>query len=369
MRRKWTFGPKVNDMGFNFRKRIRLGKLFNLNIGKSGASISVGKKGFRQSISTRGKARTTFSIPGTGLSYSKTLSAKKLIKKTGNRSVFEQYTSAEDPAAEVDAYQDDIALITTLHHFEDYPSGIDWQKVKNEEEPFRKGETGPNEKDALAFIDENRPGLFKRIFAKSAWKDESDRILEEARKTDDELYTAWANNKKIAERIIHDDKESCLKALEDIKMSEELGFYISSMDFCYADDDSLKVELSLSIDDFIPEEFKTLTPTGRLSVKKYTKTDYYEIANQFVSGLVLRISRNLFNLLPIEDVFVNVWELEENKYSRVEEKKRILSILVDREAFENIRMDQVNSFDALEYFRHEVRFVRTRGFNEVEELI
>ena len=355
-------------MGFNFRKRIRLGKLFNLNIGKSGASISFGGKGFRQSISTRGNARTTFSIPGTGLSYSKTLSAKKLLKKTGNRSVFDKSRSAADPETEVNAYQEDIALITTLHHFEDYPSGIDWNEVKDEDEPFRKGETGPNTRDALSMIDENRPGLFKRIFAKAAYKNESDKVLEEARKMDDELYRAWENNKKIADRILDEDKDSYLEALEDIKMSEELGFYIRNMDFSYTDGDSLKVELSLSIDDFIPEEYKTLTPTGKLSVKKYTKTDYYEIANQFVSGLVLRLSRNLFNLLPIEDVFVNVWEIEENKYSKVEENRRILSILVDREAFEKIRLEQVKPFDALEYFRHEVRFVKTRGFNEVEEL-
>lgn len=354
-------------MGFNFRKRIRLGKLFNLNIGKSGASISFGGKGFRQSISTRGNARTTFSIPGTGLSYSKTLSAKKLLKKSGNRSVFTDSKTA-DPEAEVNAYQEDIALITTLHHFEDYPGGIDWNEVRDEEEPFRKGETGPNMKEALSLIEENKPGLFKRIFAKNAFKDESDKVIEEARKMDEDLYKAWENNKRIADRILSEDRNSYLDALEDIKMSEELGFYIRNMDFTYTDDDSLKVELTLSIDDFIPEEYKTLTPTGRLSVKKYTKTDYYEIANQFVSGIVLRLSRNLFNLLPIEDVFVNVWESEENRYSKVEEKRRILSILLDRETFEKMKMDQINPFDALEYFRHEVRFVKTRGFNEVEEL-
>jgi len=354
-------------MGFNFRKRIRLGKLFSLNIGKSGASISFGGKGFRQSISTRGNARTTFSIPGTGLSYSKTLSAKKLMKKSGNRSVFRNSGGA-DPEAEVDAYQEDLKLITTLHHFEDYPGGIDWKEVRDEGEPFSKGETGPNVKDALSLVKKNKPGFFKRIFAKNAYQDESDKILEEARKMDEQLYKAWESNKKIADRILSEDRNSYLEALEDIRMSEELGFYIRNMDFSYTDDDSLKVELSLSIGDFIPEEYKTLTTTGRLSVKKYTKTDYYEIANQFVSGIVLRVSRNLFNLLPIEDVFVNVWETEENKYSKVEESRRILSILVDREAFEKIRMDQVNPFDALEFFRHEVRFVKTRGFNEVEEL-
>lgn len=355
-------------MGFNFRKRIRLGKLFNLNIGKSGASISFGGKGFRQSISTRGNARTTFSIPGTGLSYSKTISAKKLFKKENNRPVFQKGESESDPGSAVKAYQEDIALITTLHHFEDYPGGIDWNEVKSEEEPFKKGGPGPHTMEAMKFAEENKPGLFRRIFSKGAYEEAAREILDEGKKKDEELYNAWENNKRLAERMLHEDKESYLEVLEDTKISEELGYYVKSMDFSYADDDSLRVELSLSVDDFIPAEYKTLTPTGKLSIKKYTKTDYYEIANQFVSGLVLRTARNLFNLLPIQDVHINVMEIEKNQYSGIDEEKRILSVLIDRQTFEQVKLEKVNPFDALTNFRHEVNFVKTRGFNPVEEL-
>lgn len=355
-------------MGFNFRKRIRLGKLFNLNIGKSGASISFGGKGFRQSISTKGNARTTFSIPGTGLSYSKTLSAKKLFKKENNRPVFQKAGVSVNPDAEVKAYQEDIALITTLHHYEDYPQGISWEEIRGEAEPFKKGSPGPNTVEAMAVVEANRPGLFRRIFSKGAYKEETSKILEEAKKMDEEYYKAWENNRRLADRMIGEDKESYLEVLEDTKISEELGNYVKSMDFSYTDDDSLKVDLSLSIEDFIPEEYKTLTPTGKLSVKKYTKTDYYDIGNQFVSGLVLRTARNLFNLLPIEDVLINVLDVEKNPYSGADEEKRILAILIDRKTFEGLKLEKVNPFDAMTNFRLEVNFVKTRGFNPVEEL-
>lgn len=355
-------------MGFNFRKRIRLGKLFNLNIGKSGASISFGKKGFRQSISTRGSARTTFSLPGTGLSYSKAISAKSILKKFGNREVFKSESGSADPKAQVNAYREDIALITTLHHFEDYPSGIDWEEVKVEKEPFEKGKPGPHTKEAMEFVEENRPGLFARVFAKGDFKDKSKEILEEAETMDKELYSAWEHNRIIADRMMNDDKDGYLEVLEDLKLSEELGYYIRSMDFSYTDHDSVKVDLSLSIDDFIPEEYKSLTPTGKLSIKKYTKTDYYEVANQFVSGLVLRTARNLLNILPVEDVFINVWEIEKNKYSGVDENQRILSILIDRKTFNELNLEKVNPFDALTNFRHEIEFIKTRGFKEVTEL-
>ena len=94
-------------MGFNFRKRIKLGKLFNLNIGKSGLSLSFGKKGIRQSISTKGRGRTTLSIPGTGLYYTKSYSAKPLIKKLGQKDLFKPAGDTQSPVDEVQEFNED----------------------------------------------------------------------------------------------------------------------------------------------------------------------------------------------------------------------------------------------------------------------
>ncbi len=58
------------EMGFRFRRRVRLGKGVYLNLSKSGVSASLGGKGL--TYNTRG--RVTASLPGTGLSYSTTLS-------------------------------------------------------------------------------------------------------------------------------------------------------------------------------------------------------------------------------------------------------------------------------------------------------
>ena len=57
-------------MGLNFRKSINLGKGFKLNIGKKSVGISGGVKGARVSVSSSGRKTATFSLPGTGLSYS-----------------------------------------------------------------------------------------------------------------------------------------------------------------------------------------------------------------------------------------------------------------------------------------------------------
>ncbi|MBQ9241671.1 MAG: DUF4236 domain-containing protein [Proteobacteria bacterium] len=58
-------------MGFRFRKSINMGGGFRITLSKSGIGYSWGTKGFRVTKTARGTIRTTSSIPGSGISYSK----------------------------------------------------------------------------------------------------------------------------------------------------------------------------------------------------------------------------------------------------------------------------------------------------------
>ena len=55
-------------MGFRFRKSIKVLPGVRVNVGKKGASLTVGGRGATANISKRGVS-TTVGIPGTGLSY------------------------------------------------------------------------------------------------------------------------------------------------------------------------------------------------------------------------------------------------------------------------------------------------------------
>jgi hypothetical protein len=65
-------------MGFNYRKSIKLGKGFKVNISKRGIGISAGVKGYRVSVGSKG-IRKTVSIPGTGI-YSTTQKSWNQLK-------------------------------------------------------------------------------------------------------------------------------------------------------------------------------------------------------------------------------------------------------------------------------------------------
>lgn len=68
-------------MGFRFRKTISLGKHLKLNISKSGISITTGVKGAHVSVNQKGRVTSTVGIPGSGLSYSKSV---KIGDKSGS---------------------------------------------------------------------------------------------------------------------------------------------------------------------------------------------------------------------------------------------------------------------------------------------
>ncbi|EGT3902374.1 DUF4236 domain-containing protein [Clostridioides difficile] len=67
-------------MGFNFRKSINLGGGLKLNLGKKSIGISAGVKGARVSVNSKGRKSATLSIPGTGISYTKTSTKKRKPK-------------------------------------------------------------------------------------------------------------------------------------------------------------------------------------------------------------------------------------------------------------------------------------------------
>jgi hypothetical protein len=61
-------------VGFRFQKRIPLGHFLRVNLSKGGGSLSVGVRGLRATFGRRG-TRLTAGLPGSGLSYSTSLSS------------------------------------------------------------------------------------------------------------------------------------------------------------------------------------------------------------------------------------------------------------------------------------------------------
>lgn len=71
-------------MGLRFRKSIKLGKFFRLNINKKSVGLTTGVKGAHFTVNSKGRKTKSVGIPGTGLSYTSTSSTNNKVRKPTN---------------------------------------------------------------------------------------------------------------------------------------------------------------------------------------------------------------------------------------------------------------------------------------------
>lgn len=72
-------------MGLRYRKSVKLAPGVKLNIGKKSTGISVGVKGARFSVNSKGRVTRSVGIPGTGISYTKSTSLKSKKKQSRSK--------------------------------------------------------------------------------------------------------------------------------------------------------------------------------------------------------------------------------------------------------------------------------------------
>lgn len=349
-------------MGFRFRKSIKIAPGVRLNLGKKSASISFGTRGLRHSISTSGRRTTSVGIPGTGIYYTK---SSKLGSKAGSKS---KVTDNLDPYQEVAEFQEALEYITSFHIGCDYE--YDWEAMAKELPPFKAGEKGPNEILAFEKLENFKPSFLGKVFKSLEAKQRAE-LEEEVKKAieeDKKLYDAWEKRKRLSQSILNGDIQTYETLLKDIKFGSKLGGFVNSFKIQIPSADFLIIDCNINLEDIIPTHYKTLTKTGRLSIRKYNKTDYYAITKLYVPSLVLRVARNIFGLLPLKSVIINaqtrVIDTSIGKHMDI----TILSVKIDKTTLDKLNFDLINPFDALSNFEHNVSFLKTKGFQEVKKL-
>ncbi len=351
-------------MGFRFRKSIKIAPGVKLNLGKKSASISVGGKGVRRTISTTGRQTTSVGIPGSGIYYTDSSSMKK-SKQPTSRSTNNSYNN---PTLEVDNFNTAIDNITSLHKHCDY--SYDWSEINNRPSPINSENKGINEIEATAKYNSYVPGFFANIF--SSLRSKHTVALYEniviARKKDREVYDEWKNLKEVSRLVLKGDLSIYEKVVKESSFIKELSEFTDSLAIKLLDNDSISIEFDINVYKVIPDTYKTITNAGNLSIRKYTKTNFYQLAQQFISSLSLHICKNILSILPLETVLLNIQVHELNTQTGNMDRYTILSVNIDRNTLETLNMSSIIPFDALGNFKHNVRFLKTKGFQPVDKI-
>ncbi len=346
-------------MGLNFRKSITLCKGVKLNLGSKSASLSVGTKGIHQSISTTGRTTTSLGIPGTGVSYTKSTNLKKIFgglfgkkeekeeKKDSGKKDSRKEKEPKAAAASIEAkeeaaaakqeedrktYEAYTAQIETMKHIHCVADeAIDWQEVFDRPEPAGSAMAG-------------------------------------LRSDTKEACEEWKNLHELAEKVLKGDIDSYLSVVEEMKPFDDLLEYGSDFEVGTEDPGKLEVEFRVRSAEVIPEREYVLNAKGELKEKELSKSAYYALLQDYVCSAVLRVARDSFALLPVEDVIIHAVDMQLNTATGLEEERTILSTKIGRQQLAGLNFERLDPSDAVSAFQTKMAFQKTKGFQPVARI-
>ena len=356
-------------MALRFRKSFKIGKGLRLNVSKRGVGMSVGKNGLRKSIHSTGSSTSSIGIPGTGLSYRKQSSLKKAKRLRNKQSTAlgstRQGNSVNENEAIVAEYHHLVNKLTTLQQQE--VQSIPWTERKNTPAPFNKHEQGPLEKQATDNYKHYQPTLIDRILSWRATKKRKylQEAITAAKEQDQRTYEKWKKQTTLANRVLNGDLEAYKEVLE---MNEQFTEMSNRIKIELPDEHTAEITVQTSPKEIIPNRQLSLTKTGKVSKRKLGKKAYFSIVQTFICGHALWIARHLFATLPIENCIVHMTEKSIDKATGHPKKRVQLSVKYEREIVDQLNVQQLDPYQALENFEHHVDFLVTKGFRSVKKL-
>ena len=333
-------------MGLRFRKSITILPGVKLNLGKTGASVSVGTKGLHANLHTSGKLTTTASLPGTGISYVKTKNVKKLAKDAKAAAEKKKAEKEEKKAAEAAAA---AALTAGAAGAAALAAGEAEEAVIPAAEEAVIPVT-PEEAAAMAaafrpaqLTDDALRGIHKSFDETADWLEFAGSKTPPDPSFDEEI---WAYYHAQAPAILDGDIDAYLQVIDDIGPLDDLLDYGGR--FQFGTDSASLMEV----------EFTVNEQTLEAQRAEKNVIAFYDLMQDFVCSTCIRVARDIFALLPVADVVVHAVLGEDT----------VVSVRFDRETMGKIKFGYVDPSDVMERFTHNMDFRQGRGFAPVERI-
>lgn len=363
-------------MGLRFRRSVKICKGVKVNFGKTGASLTVGTRGFHHTVHTSGKRTTSVGILGTGLSYVSTSgggrrkSSKRRTSSSNARAQQQAYAQQQkqieyaNNCEMVDDYNELMDQIRSIH--DECSDPIDWNAMRDKEPPFNYLYKGPNEIEARNAFENAKPSLISRLVP--ALNQKKMKTLEDAieiaRQKDQQMYADWEEMKNLAEAVLQGDIDSYFYVVSELKPFEEILDFGSDFDIGTDLPNIMEVEFHAKTEKVVPNHVLSMTQTGRLSSKAMTKTMHYDIAQDYICSCALRVAREMFALLPINTVVIHAVDTVENTSGETYDDT-VLSVLIHRDQIASIDFSNIDASDTIESFQCNMNFKKTQGLKPV----
>ena len=272
-----------------------------------------------------------------------------------------KYADAQRAKLEVDAHNAKLESLLSVHHQSAQP--VDW-------------------KDLAFALPPHDPPFYSTHYLRKKLScfsllesgDHIEALLQEMRKRDDSDYLdrcnanqrdyeQWRVVKNLALRILAADVNAYGEAIQVFQPFSELSELGSEIRFNAYDAKKVTCTLKINGLEIIPNEVKSLTSAGKLSVKAITKSKFHDIYQDFACGCSLRVGREIFSLLPVDYVLANIEIAQMDSASGHLADFPILSVLLDRPTIHILNFSESDPSDSMQNFvsKGDVRISKKTG--------
>lgn len=172
----------------------------------------------------------------------------------------------------------------------------------------------------------------------------------------------------IAKGVLNNESQSYTYALNFFNPFDDLNDYGSDISF-NVKENSIEIDFFVHSEDVVPNTIKKALRKG-LEVKEepIPKSRFNEIYQDYVCSCILRISKEVFQLLPINNVLINAKGLIINPATGNNEEKTIVSVNIEREKLNQLNFDLLDPSDSMSNFSCNMNFKKSEGFIPVDDL-
>ena len=275
---------------------------------------------------------------------------ERQLKEEAKLSAFEK------ARLEAQAYENHLDLLLSVH--KDRSAGVDWRSLACQLPPHAPPRLARHELLALAMQTD----------------------LAEARAADEHEYQAacavhaqnvmqWEKMQSLARRVLSGESRAYTEAISTSSALTEISNLGSSVRVAVDNAKLVECELKVNGREIIPTDAKSLTASGKLVVKPIPKSRFHEIYQDYVCSCILRLAREMFALLPIDNVILTAVVVGIDSRTGHPAELPVLSLAANRSQIEHLDFEHLDSSDAVQNLRHRGDVMTSRRSGEFIPII
>lgn len=283
-----------------------------------------------------------------------------------------------DAADAVADWEDYIYSLTSLHT--DLANKVNWAAIARSPRPAEPSRSPKSAKIAEAALAAFKPGFFdflkggsesrrRRLedaVANARAKDEAD----QKRATTEFLAAMeeWEKDAGLAKRILANEPEAFREVISELQSLTDIAMIGTAVSFSISAS-AIHAMPEVHGTDIVPDVRRKQLASGKLSETKLPVSHFNELYQDYVASAALRVAGDVFQILPIDTVYVTCMSHMLNSATGHQEMTPILSVQFVRESFSRLRLDDIDPSDSLVNFNHAMKFKKTKGFEAVVPLM